>query len=71
MLYTTENYQLQRQINLATGKSFINLAPGDAVIIKSRMRLNIGYRFAAVKGLQRKASSGAMLRFEYNIFNAF
>jgi len=59
------------QSNLSTGNSFIDLAPSVQFIIRSRMRLDLGYRFAVVKDLTRTASNGALVRFEYNIFNAF
>jgi hypothetical protein len=59
------------QTNLKTGKSFVDLAPSLQLIILSRMRVDIGYRFAILKDLQRTASNGALLRLEYNIFNAF
>ena len=59
------------QTNFATGNSFIDLAPSVQFIIKSRMRVDLGYRFAMVKDLQRTSEDGALLRLEYNIFNAF
>ena len=64
-------FEMLGQTNLETGKSFIDLAPSLQLIIKSRMRLDFGYRFAVKKDLDRTASNGALLRFEYNIFNAF
>ena len=59
------------QTNLATGKTFVDAAPSVQLIIKSRMRVDLGYRFALMKDLQRMSADGALLRFEYNIFNAF
>lgn len=59
------------QTNLATGKTFVDLAPSVQFIIKSRMRVDLGYRFALAKELQRTSNDGVLLRFEYNIFNAF
>lgn len=59
------------QTNLASGKTFVDLAPSVQFIFKSRMRLDLGYRFALVKELQRTSEDGVLVRFEYNIFNAF
>ena len=59
------------QTNLKTGESFLDIAPSLQLIFHSRIRVDIGYRYALVKDLQRTAPSGGLLRFEYNIFNAF
>lgn len=59
------------QTNFGSGKSFLDLAPSLQFIIKSRMRIDLGYRFAIVNKLQRTSEDGALLRLEYNIFNAF
>jgi len=59
------------QTNLYSGKSFIDIAPSVQFIIKSQMRVDIGYRFAMINNLQRNSENGALLRLEYNIFNAF
>jgi hypothetical protein len=59
------------QTNLAAGKTFVDLAPSVQFIIKSRMRFDLGYRFALLKDLRRTSNDGALVRFEYNIFNAF
>lgn len=70
---TNVNFMLELlgQTNIASGKTFADLAPSVQFIIKSRMRVDIGYRFAFVNRLQRTSEDGALLRFEYNIFNAF
>lgn len=59
------------QTNFGTGKSFVDLAPSVQFIIKSRMRVDLGYRFAMINELARTSENGALLRLEYNIFNAF
>jgi hypothetical protein len=59
------------QTNLHTGDTYLDLAPSVQFIFKSRIRLDVGYRLPLVKDLQRTAPAGALLRFEYNIFNAF
>ncbi|RYY70969.1 MAG: hypothetical protein EOO13_04755 [Chitinophagaceae bacterium] len=63
--------ELLGQTNLATGKTFLDIAPSVQFIFHSRMRVDLGYRFGLVKQLQRTSSDGALLRLEYNIFNAF
>lgn len=63
--------ELLGQTNLATGKSFIDLAPSVQFIILSKMRVDAGYKFALVKDLQRTSTQGFLLRIEYNLFNAF
>lgn len=63
--------ELLGQTNIATGKTFIDLAPSVQFIFHSRMRLDLGYRFALVKKLERTSEDGALVRLEYNIFNAF
>ncbi len=59
------------QTNVNTGDTYLDLAPSVQFIFKSRMRLELGYRFPLLKDLQRTAPAGALVRFEYNIFNAF
>jgi hypothetical protein len=59
------------QTNLATGSSYIDMAPSVQFIFESRMRLDFGYRFALVKDLYRLAGEGGLIRLEYNIFNLY
>ncbi len=59
------------QTDLTNGKSFLDLAPSVQFIIKSRMRVDFGYRFQVVNSYDRKYKSSALFRFEYNLFNAF
>jgi hypothetical protein len=59
------------QTNLSTGKTFVDLAPSLQFIFLSKMRIDLGYRFALSKDLFRTAPSGGMIRLEYNIFSAF
>ena len=63
--------ELLGQTNLATGKTFLDVAPSLQFIFNSRMRVDLGYRFAIVKNLERTSEDGGLLRLEYNIFNAF
>lgn len=63
--------ELLGQTNIASGKSFVDLAPSVQFIIKSQMRIDLGYRFAVVNDLQRTSENSVLVRLEYNIFNAF
>ena len=59
------------QSNLALGNSYVDMASVLQFIILSRMRVDLGYRFSLLNDLKRTASNGFLVRFEYNIFNAY
>lgn len=59
------------QTNLKSKKSYLDLAPVIQWVILSKMRIDLGYRFAMKKQLSRSNPEGFLLRFEYNFFNAF
>lgn len=59
------------QTNVQSGRTFIDIAPVIQCIIKSRMRLDLGYRMPISNQLTRTAPGGGLIRFEYNFFNAF
>jgi hypothetical protein len=59
------------QTNLNSGNTFLDVAPVLQFIIKSRMRLDLGYRIPISNQLARTAPGGGLIRFEYNFFNAF
>jgi hypothetical protein len=59
------------QSNLALGNSYVDIASVLQFIILSRMRVDLGYRFSLLNDLKRTASNGFLVRFEYNIFNAY
>lgn len=61
--------ELLGQTNLHNGFNFLDIAPSLQFIILSRMRVDLGYRLAMVKKLQRSASDGGLLRIEYNFYN--
>lgn len=63
--------ELLGQTNLSSGRSYIDLAASLQFIFLSKMRLDIGYRFAVVNDLSRNAKNGFLLRFDYNFFNAY
>jgi hypothetical protein len=59
------------QTNLGTRQGFIDLAPSLQLIILSRMRVDLGYRFQLAGNIFRTAEQGVLLRLEYNLFNAY
>jgi hypothetical protein len=59
------------QTNLKNGKTYLDAAPLLQLILKSRMRIDFGYRYAVSNVLTRTSPNGFLLRFEYNIFSAF
>ncbi|MEP7165756.1 MAG: hypothetical protein ABI741_13735 [Ferruginibacter sp.] len=63
--------ELLGQVNLNSGKSYLDIAPSLQFIFLSKMRLDMGYRFALVKDLSRMADYGFLLRLEYNFFNVY
>lgn len=63
--------ELLGQTNTGNGTSFLDLAPSLQVILKSKIRLDAGYRVPLVHSLQRIQDRGFLLRIEYNFFNAF
>lgn len=63
--------ELLGQTNADSGKSFIDLAPAVQVILFSRVRIDLGYRFAVIHDLYRYSKDGFLVRLEYNFFNLF
>lgn len=63
--------ELLGQTNLQKGTSFLDLAPSVQFIFKSRMRLDLGYRFTLKEQLNREYGTSFLVRFEYNLFNVF
>ena len=63
--------ELLGQTSLGNGYSFLDMAPSVQLIVNSRMRLDMGYRFPLIHSLQRTAPKGVLLRMEYNIFNLY
>ena len=63
--------ELLGQTNWKSGKTFIDLAPVVQFIFLSKIRADISYRFSLSNDLYRSASNGALVRLEYNFFNAF
>lgn len=63
--------ELLGQTNLGNNKTYLDLAPAAQFIFKSRIRLDIGYRFPLIDNLYRTAGNGFVFKLEYNFFNAF
>lgn len=63
--------ELLGQTTLGNGYSYMDIAPSVQFIFKSRIRLDAGYRHPFIVKLHRTAPAGALLRLEYNIFNAY
>ncbi|MBA2746240.1 MAG: hypothetical protein H0U44_08455 [Flavisolibacter sp.] len=51
------------------GKSYLDIAPSAQFIIKSRARIDIGYRHELYSDMYRTAPNGFVVRFEYNFYN--
>lgn len=64
-------FEMIGQTNLGNNKTYLDLAPSLQFIFNSRMRFDLGYRFPVVTGLSRTADRGAVIKLEYNFFNAF
>lgn len=73
--YAQPNFNLMceflGQILMPNGKSFLDIAPSAQLIIKSIMRIDIGYRQELYSNMLRTAPNGFLIRFEYNFFNTF
>ena len=61
--------ELLGQTNLATGDTYLDIAPSVQLIFNSRIRLDAGYRYPLTEKLYRTAPKGFIFRLEYNIFN--
>ncbi|HTB51400.1 MAG TPA: hypothetical protein VK718_01395 [Ferruginibacter sp.] len=59
------------QTNLQTGSSYLDIAPAAQLIVDSKMRFDLGYRYAVVSNLYRQETQGFLIRLEYNFFNVF
>jgi len=51
------------------GRSYLDIAPAIQFIIKSRARIDIGYRHQLYSTMQRSAPNGFLIRYEYNFYN--
>lgn len=51
------------------GKSYLDIAPSIQFIIKSRARIDMGYRHQLYSTMERSAPNGFIFRVEYNFYN--
>ncbi len=63
--------ELLGKYNPETHEQFLDIVPAIQFIMKSRMRLDIGYRKQISGNMLRINNQELILRFEYNIFNAY
>jgi hypothetical protein len=54
-----------------TGKSYLDLAPSMQLIFKSKLKLNLAYRFNLQSSMTRMAQTSWMLGGEWLFLNAF
>jgi hypothetical protein len=57
------------QTLMPNNKTYIDIAPSIQFIVKSKMRIDIGYRHQLYSDMLRTASNGLLLRVEYNFYN--
>ena len=57
--------------NPQTSEQFVDFAPGIQLIFKSKMRLDFSYRRQLTGNMFRINNQEFILKFEYNIFNAY
>lgn len=70
---TNVNLMLEflNQYNLGSGKYYMDIAPSVQFIFNSVARIDLGYRQQLSSSFNRTAPNGWIVRFEYNLFNAF
>ena len=70
---TNVNLMLEflNQYNLGSGKYYMDIAPSVQFIFNSVARIDVGYRQQLSSSFNRTAPNGWLVRFEYNLFNAF
>jgi hypothetical protein len=59
------------QVNIGSGKYYMDIAPSVQMIFNSQSRVDVGYRKQISTTMLRTAPNGLFIRLEYNIFNAF
>ncbi len=63
-------FEMLGKTNPATGKSYLDLAPAVQVILNSRTRIDLGYRFQVAGDLAGRYNKNMYLvRAEFNFFN--
>ena len=59
------------QVNIGSGKYYMDIAPSVQMIFNSQSRVDVGYRKELSTTLLRTAPNGFFIRLEHNFFNAF
>lgn len=59
------------QVNIGSGKYYMDLAPSLQMIFNSQSRVDIGYRKQLGSTMIRTAPNGLFIRLEHNLFNVF
>jgi len=59
------------QVNVGSGKYYMDVAPSVQMIFNSQSRIDIGYRKELTSTLLRTAPNGFFIRLEHNLFNVF
>ena len=59
------------QVNTASNRGYLDMAPSLQLIINSVARIDVGERIKLSGNLQRTAPGGTFVRLEYNLFNLF
>ena len=62
-------FEVLGNFNPENEESFLDLAPAFQIILKSRTRIDVGYRKQINGNMLRLSESAYFLKFEYNIFN--
>jgi hypothetical protein len=64
--------ELLGQTNPSNGRSYLDLAPAVQVVLNSRTRIDLGYRFQAAGNIANRYTKNMYLaRVEFNFFNVF
>jgi len=64
-------FEMLGQTNTETGRSYLDLAPAVQLILNSKTRIDLGYRFEVAGNMaSRLAGNIWMARVEFNFFNA-
>jgi hypothetical protein len=59
------------QVNMGSGKYFVDVAPVIQFIFNSRSKLDMGYKKELTSTMSRTAPNGFFIRLEHNFFNVF
>lgn len=73
--YNQTNFNLMveclNQVNIGSGKYYVDIAPVIQMIFNSQTRFDIGYRKELSSTMIRTAPNGFFIRLEHNLFNVF